>query len=198
LGRGFLLKADKMMKTGASHNKVAAVAQDGHKFIVAAVECATKVAPYIHARLLAVESRGDMTEDKAPFVLRAPLVMPSSEEWQAMASQQGAALDNLDKAERKAIQEHLREREATRKPPIVESAPRASGDRLEGMPHPAMPSGSAGSGVPASEPVVLVADQKTSRITAMPVGPVVLKPAGSSEEWLESTRKVGSLKIVSK
>ena len=46
--------------------------------MIAAVQCAEKVAPYIHARLLAVESRGDMTEDKAPFVIRAPMVMDDS------------------------------------------------------------------------------------------------------------------------
>ena len=65
----------------------------GQKFLIAAVECATKAAPYVHARLLSVESRGDMTEDKAPFVIRAPSVMDDSSAWQAAV---GASLLDLE------------------------------------------------------------------------------------------------------
>jgi hypothetical protein len=59
------------------------LATEGHKFTIAAVQCAEKVAPYVHARLLAVESRGDMTQDKAPYVVRVPAVLADSTAWQA-------------------------------------------------------------------------------------------------------------------
>jgi hypothetical protein len=201
LSQTLFARAERMAKTRAAPDKIAEITHEARKCVAAAVQCAEKVAPYIHARLLAIESRGDMTEDKAPFVVRVPTVMSSSQEWQAMVSQQGVVLDN---AQREAIREAVLERwpvvQATKQPLLENNAPRASGDRMEGMPHPAMPSDSAGSGAPASEPdpsspVVLRADQKTSRI--MPVGPVVVKPSGS-EEWLASIKKVGSLKIVSK
>jgi hypothetical protein len=199
LGLGFLAKADKLMKTRAAHDKVAEIAQEGHKYIAAAVECATKAAPYVHARLLAIESRGDMTDDRAPFVLRAPMVLASSQEWQAMVSHQGAAMDRADRADR------AEERWPGR--PLVENnAPRASGDRMEGMPHPAMPSGSAETDV-SPMPTPLRADPETGRIgpaeptptvapspRMMPVGPVVVKPSGS-EEWLEAVARDRAKKV---
>ena len=126
-----------------SASQIAMLATEGHKFMIAAVQCAEKVAPYIHARLLAVESRGDMTEDKAPYVVRVPMVMDDSSAWQAAV---GAALGEA----------------------VASKAP-------SGAPPAALP-----------DPVPLVTDQKTGRIsTIMPARPVVVKPTGT-QEWLES------------
>jgi len=168
IGLGFLAKADKLMKTRADPDKVADTAREGHKFIVAAVECATKVAPYIHARLLAVEARGDMTEDKAPYVVRVPSVMADSVAWQAAV---GMAI--LEQAGGGA----------------------QAGGPVEPMAHPALPQPQAEPApAPAPPPVPLVADQKTGRIsTAMPPGPATVKPTGS-QEWLDTvaaSRKAG-------
>jgi hypothetical protein len=82
IGLSLLAKAERLAETTASASQIAMLATEGHKFMIAAVQCAEKVAPYIHARLLAVESRGDMTEDKAPYVIRAPAVMEDSSAWQ--------------------------------------------------------------------------------------------------------------------
>jgi hypothetical protein len=143
LGLGFLTKADRLMKRNAGTAKVAEAAHEGHKFIVAAVECATKVAPYIHARLLSMESRGDMTQDKAPYVVRVPAVLADSTAWQTAV---GAALG-----------EAVASKAPSRAPPA------------------ALP-----------DPVPLVTDQKTGRISTMrPARPVVVKPTGT-QEWLES------------
>lgn len=161
LGRGFLAKADRLMKTRASPDKVAEAAQEGHKFIVAAVECATKAAPYIHARLLAVESRGDMTQDRAPFVLRAPAVMADSAAWQEAV---GAAV--LD----------------------MEASQQASGGQPEVLTPQALPEPTPTQGAPAPPPVALAVN--TGRITVMPPGPRIVQPSGS-EEWLASIKKVG-------
>jgi hypothetical protein len=162
------------------------------KFMATAVQIADKVAPYIHARLLAVESRGDMTRDQPLFVLRAPSVVEDSVKWQAMVSEQSEV---RDKAE--AIREAVLERwPVVHQPQVENNAPRASGGDLAAMPHPAMPNGLAETEVPAAMPTPLRADQETGRITVMPPGPRVVQPLGS-EEWLASIKKVGSLKIVS-
>lgn len=58
------------------------------KFMASAVQVAREVAPYVHARLLAVETRND--ESKPAFVIRAPAVMGDSASWQAMV---GVAAD---------------------------------------------------------------------------------------------------------
>ena len=162
LGLGFLAKADRMMKTRAAADKVAEAAHEGHKYIVAAVECATKAAPYVHARLLAVESRGDMTEDKAPFVVRVPAVVADSKAWQAVVGS-----EILD----------------------MEAAQAASGPRTEALPHPAVSGSTDNSNAPAATPaplpVVLAVDPKTSRITAMPPGPKIVQPVGA-QEWLDA------------
>ena len=178
-------KAKRMAKSGRPLSEITEVMAEGYRFTIAAVQCAEKCAPYIHPRLMMIESRGDLTDTRVPFVLRAPAVMENSAEWQAVASQQGVVLDQADRAAvRETLQERWREVQATRQPPVENNDPRTSGERLESM-----PSGSAGSGAPPPAPMVLVADQNTSRITAMPVGPVVLKPAGS-EEWLTSIKLV--------
>jgi len=67
LGLQYLEQAQKKLKRGANVAAVADFAREGHRMIAAAVECATKVAPYIHARLLAIESRGDGVDRIAPF-----------------------------------------------------------------------------------------------------------------------------------
>jgi hypothetical protein len=143
IGLSLLAEAERLAETKASASQIALLATEGHKFMIAAVQCAEKVAPYIHARLLAVESRGDMTEDKAPYVIRAPMVMDDSTTWQAaVGAARGEAV-----------------------------ASKAS----SGAPPAALP-----------DPVPLVTDQKTGRITTiMPARPVVVKPTGT-QEWLES------------
>jgi hypothetical protein len=177
LSKELMAKAKRMAKSSRPLAEIREVMAESYRFTIAAVQCAEKVAPYVHPRLLAIESRGDNVDPLVPFVLRAPSVVEDSAKWQEMVSQQGVV---LDKAEREAVRE------------AENNAPRASGDRMEGMPHPAMPSGSAGSGAPASEPVVLVADPKTSRI--MPAGPVVVRPAGA-EEWLEAVARDRSIRL---
>lgn len=166
LGLGFLDKAEKMMKTRAGVAKIAEAAHEGHKFIVAAVECATKAAPYVHARLLAVEARGDMTEDKAPYVLRVPAVMPNSAAWQqavgAMVAEQLA------------------------------SQPPGQADPTT-LRHPALPQPAQPEPEPPPAPVVLTADSKGKISTVMPPGPRTVQPSGS-QEWLDginAARKAG-------
>ena len=48
------------------------------------MQCAEKVAPYIHAKLIAVEQKG--SDDAVPFVVRLPPVIQRSEDWQAAAT----------------------------------------------------------------------------------------------------------------
>jgi hypothetical protein len=187
-----MAKAKRMAKSGRPFEEIRDVMSESYRFTIAAVHCAVQAAPYVHARLLAIESRGDMTDEQAPFVLRAPTVVEDSDKWQALVSRESAV---LDKAERKAVEEHLRDREATRQPQVENNAPRVSGGSLATIPHPAMPSGSAETDVPAPMPAPLMADPKTSRI--MPANPVVIKPAGA-QEWLDSVAAARSLKIVSR
>lgn len=158
LGLGFLKTAERLQKRNAGVAKIAEAAHEGHKFIVAAVECATKAAPYVHARLLAIESRGDMTEDKAPYVVRVPMVMSDSTAWQAAV---GAAVI---------------EGEAFRTP---------SGPDTATLAHPGRPQPIAKPEPPPPAPVALAADQKTGRITMMPPGPRVVQPSGT-QEWLDA------------
>jgi len=151
LGLGFLTKADRLMKRNAGTAKVAEAAQEGHRYIVAAVECATKAAPYVHARLLAVESRGDMTQDQAPFVVRVPAVMADSTVWQAAV---GSAILDME----------------AEPSPVVRSNEVAA-TLMAPNPPPA----------PVASPVPLMLDPKTSRITAMPPGPATVRPMGTEE-----------------
>ena len=65
------------------------------KYMAAAVKVAEKVAPYIHARLMAIESRGDNVDQRAPFVIRAPAVMADSSTWQAAV---GSAVIEMEAA----------------------------------------------------------------------------------------------------
>jgi len=151
IGKGLLAEADNL-KTRGDPKKAAELAQEGYKFMIAAVQCAEKVAPYIHAKLVAVESRGDLTAD-VPFVLRAPTVMADSAAWQAAV---GAAV-----IEREAVQVPSGGQPDQRLPPLPQT------------PDPAQ----------VATPM-LVADQKSGRIsTMMPAGPRLVKPTGS-EEWL--------------
>lgn len=156
LGMGFLKSAERLQKRNAEVRRVAEAANEGHKFIVAAVECATKVAPFIHARLLAVESRGDMTQDKVPYVVRVPAVLENSAAWQAAV---GMAVLETE---------------------VLQAPSGAAGGTLA---HPGLPQPTAPEPAPVPSLVALVADQKTGRITAMPAGPKIVQPAGSAE-WL--------------
>jgi hypothetical protein len=76
---------------------------EGHKFTIAAVQCAEKVAPYIHARLLAVESRRDMTQDKAPYVVRVPAVLADSTAWQTAVGALRASIKNACDSSRLSV-----------------------------------------------------------------------------------------------
>jgi hypothetical protein len=57
----------------------------------ACVAVAKELAPFVHARYLAVESRSE--EKAAPFVVRAPAVMADSSAWQAAV---GAAVIDME------------------------------------------------------------------------------------------------------
>ena len=127
-----------------------------YKFAMAAVSCAKEAAPYIHARLIAMESR-EGAEERVPYVVRAPAVMVDSAAWQAAV---GAAVLDIEAAQVPSGGQ----------PAVsgVSTASTASDRPIE----------------PVSAPVALVADQKTGRVTVMPPGPRVVQPAGTVE-WLE-------------
>lgn len=132
------------------------------KSMIAAVQCAEKVAPYIHARLIAMESRDDAL-DRPAFVIRAPAVMTNSAAWQEAV---GVAVMDM---------------EASQAP---------SGGQGKVLAAAAVQSPSESQPVPASTAVALAADPKTNRITVMPPGPRTVQPSGT-QEWLDSVKKVG-------
>jgi hypothetical protein len=132
------------------------------KYLQAAVAVADRVAPYIHARLLSVESR---TEEKAaPFVVRAPAVMADSSAWQDAI---GAAVIDMEAAQSPGNEVPVRQTE--------------SGATLPAQ---------AAQQAPQTAPVALMNDPKTNRITVMPPGPRVVQPNGT-QAWLDSIKKVG-------
>jgi hypothetical protein len=161
MSRELMAKAQRMAKGNRPLEEIRSTLEEAYRFTLAAVKCASDAAPYIHARLLAVESRGVDNVDSVPYVLRSPMVMPNSAQWQ------------------EAVQELLRDREATEAMEHLResNAPRASGSGLEAMSHPA-------------SPTPLKADPTTSRITVMPPGPRTVQPSGT-EEWLASIKLVG-------
>lgn len=136
------------------------------RYMASAVQCAREVAPYVHARLIAMESREGAAE-RVPYVVRAPAVMADSASWQAAV---GAAVLEIEAAQVPSGGQ-----------PSVSGVSPAS----TAVVRPIEP-------VPA--PVALVADQKTGRVTVMPPGPRVVQPAGTAE-WLERVaaekRRVG-------
>ncbi len=76
-----MAKAERMTDEKSPFEEIKQVVTESHKFTLAAVACAEKAAPYVHARYLAIETR---TEEKAaPFVIRAPAVAMDSSSWQA-------------------------------------------------------------------------------------------------------------------
>jgi hypothetical protein len=83
------------------------------KSMVLAVQVAEKVAPYIHARLIAMESR-EGAEERVPYVIRAPAVMADSSAWQAAV---GAAVVDMEASQ--AVQAPLAG-------PVASAAPAAS------------------------------------------------------------------------
>lgn len=93
---------------------------------------------------------------RAPFVVRVPIVMADSTAWQAAV---GAAIIEGE---------------------VVQTA---SGGIVEALPHPAAPQPTEPEAPPVPAPVALAADPKTGRITAMPPGPRVVQPSGTTE-WL--------------
>ena len=138
-----------------------AQSQDGtNKAWGSCLAVAKELAPYIHSRLLAVESRAE--NQQSPYVVRVPSVMADSTAWQAAV---GAAVVD------------------------AEVPQTATNGATEALPHPAVPQHAEPAPLPAPAPVPLVADQKTGRITAMPPGPKVVQPAGTTQ-WLESIKKV--------
>lgn len=151
-----MAKAERMTGDKAAYEDIKQVIAEAHKFTVAAVNCADRVAPYIHARLLAVESRGDMTQDRAPFVLRAPAVMVDSAAWQEAV---GAAVLDMEAQSAQNLPV-VRQTEVTATP-IAQTQETA----------------------PAASPVALAVSPDTGRITVMPPGPRVVQPSGS-DEWL--------------
>jgi hypothetical protein len=126
------------------------------KYMANAVQCADRVAPYIHARLIAMESREGASE-RVPYVVRAPAVMADSASWQAAV---GAAVLEIEAAQ----------------------VPSGGQPAVSGV----SPASTAANRPiePVSAPVALVADQKTGRVTVMPPGPRVVQPAGTVE-WLD-------------
>lgn len=128
----------------------------------ACVAVAKELAPFVHARYLAVESR---TEDKAtPFVVRAPAVMADSSAWQAAV---GAAVIDMEAAQSPGNGVPVRQTE------VAATLPAQAEQQA-----------------PQTAPVALMNDPKTNRITVMPPGPRVVQPSGTAE-WLESVKKVG-------
>jgi hypothetical protein len=161
IGASLLANAKQLAETnaGASALEIARLTTEGHKYIIAAVECAKAAAPYVHARLLAIESRGDMAQDEAPIVIRAPAVHQDSEAWAV------------------AVRAEANEREAVHV---------ANGGQLAALPDRGPSAPPTPNCAQVAKPVALVADQKSDRIsTRMPAGPIVLKPNGT-QEWLES------------
>ena len=127
----------------------------------ACVAVAKELAPFVHARYLAVESRSE--EKAAPFVVRAPAVMADSSAWQAAV---GAAVIDM------------------------EAAQSPSAGRTEVSAYPAQQQAPEPQNAPPATAVALMNDPKTNRITVMPLGPRVVQPSGT-EQWLASIKKTG-------
>jgi hypothetical protein len=89
LATGLITQAKQKLETDPG--LAADLGTQAHKFMIAAVQCAEKCAPYIHARLIAVESRSE--DAPAPFVIRAPAVMLDSSAWQTAV---GAAVIDME------------------------------------------------------------------------------------------------------
>ena len=96
-----MAKAERMTRTRAEAGGIAKVVAEAHKFTFAAVSCAEKVAPYIHARYLAIEARGE--ENRPAFVVRAPAVMTDSSAWQAAV---GAAVMDMEAASAPVVRQN--------------------------------------------------------------------------------------------
>jgi hypothetical protein len=86
-----MAKAERMTGEQQPYEDIKQVVAEAHKFTFAAVNCADRVAPYIHARLIAVQ--GEAAADKPAFVIRAPAVMSDSSAWQAAV---GAAVVDME------------------------------------------------------------------------------------------------------
>jgi hypothetical protein len=157
-----MAKAERMTGDKFPYEDIKQIVAEAHKFTFAAVKCASEAAPYVHAKLLSIESR---TEEKAaPFVVRAPAVMADSSAWQAAV---GAAVIDMEAAQSPGNEVPVRQTE--------------SGATL-----PAQTEQQA----PQTAPVALMNDAKTNRITVMPPGPRVVQPSGT-EQWLASIKKTG-------
>jgi hypothetical protein len=154
-----MAKAERMTGDKFPYEDIKQVVAEAHKFTFAAVKCASEAAPYVHAKLLSIESRAE--EKAAPFVVRAPAVMADSSAWQAAV---GAAVIDMEAAQ----------------------APSAG--RTEVSAHSAQQQGPEPQNAPPTTAVALMNDPKTNRITVMPPGPRVVQPVGSAE-WLAGIQK---------
>lgn len=155
-------KAERMTRAKEAPSDIAKVVADAHKFTIAAVQCAEKVAPYIHARLLAIESRGDNVDQRAPFVVRVPAVIADSAAWQAAT---GAGLADL---------------EGLPHPAMPSVSPVFSG------PPEVLPELDYGHGTAQLPPPPPPLMPKPPNY--MPLGPATVAPSGS-QEWLDSVAK---------
>jgi hypothetical protein len=154
-----MAKAERMTGDKFPYEDIKQIVAEAHKFTFAAVKCASEAAPYVHAKLLSIESR---TEEKAaPFVVRAPAVMADSSAWQAAV---GAAVIDM------------------------EAAQSPSAGRTEVSAHPAQQHAPEPQNAPPVTAVPLMNDPKTNRITVMPPGPRVVQPSGT-EQWLAGIQK---------
>ena len=90
IGLSLLAEAERLAETKASASQIALLATEGHKFMIAAVQCAEKVAPYCVRGCSRSKSRGRHDRDKAPYVIRAPMVMDDSTTWQAAVERREA------------------------------------------------------------------------------------------------------------
>jgi hypothetical protein len=57
------------------------------KYNLAAAEIATKVAPYCHPKLVAIEDNRDDAGNEEKMVVRAPMVIENSEQWESMVNE---------------------------------------------------------------------------------------------------------------
>lgn len=82
LAQGLMAQAHETMATDPGIG--IELGMQGMKFLMAAVNCAEKVAPYIHAKLISIDDRRE-GDGKASFVVRAPMVIENSEDWELAA-----------------------------------------------------------------------------------------------------------------
>jgi hypothetical protein len=111
-----MAKAERMTGDKKPYEAIKQVVAEAHKFTFAAVNCADRVAPYIHARLIAVQSEDK--PDRPAFVVRAPAVMTDSSAWQAAV---GAAVMDMEAQSSPVVRQN--EVAATQVAPAPQASP---------------------------------------------------------------------------